>query len=132
MPTTPKFATFDLLLDKTPRTKLIELTVTDDQGKETKVAMKVKALGFKDYDDLVGEHPPNKAQIKDGNQWDPETFPPALLSACAVSPGLTVDEATAIWESDSWSRGELMDVFVALIKLNSDGLNIPFTSNGSE
>jgi len=118
-------ATVADLLSKPSRTK--EVTISSDNG----VALTVlfKSIGLKAYDDLVAEHKPTKEQAKDGGTWNPETFPPALIAACSKDPVISPEDANALWESSEWSRGELMDVFVAVVKLNSEGLDIPFTGS---
>lgn len=123
-------ATLDHLLKKPPRTKELVVKSLDDSGKEIEFNILFKSIGSKRYDDLLGQHKPTKEQAKDGAQWNGETFPPALIAACAVDPEISLEDAEAIWASDDWSRGELLDLFVAVIKLNSDGLDIPFIVTG--
>ena len=82
------------------------------------------AIGSKAYDDLVAKHPPDKGDKE--ASWNGETFPPALIAASSVDPVIDEDTAVQLWESDSWSRGELMDLFTGVVKLNVEGLNTPF------
>lgn len=115
-------ATLDQLLKKPPRTATVEVTV--DGGKAT---MLFRALGAKAYDDLLAEHPPTKKDKEDGGVWNGETFPPALIAASSLDPKISADEATEVWTSPDWSRGELYDMFSRLVRLNQEGLDIPFT-----
>lgn len=123
-------ATLDSLLKKPARTREVKIRTVDDSGAETELTMLFKSIGYKDYDDLLSSHQPSKEQSKDGAQWNPDTFPPALISACSVDPVIGLEEAKELWLSDQWSRGELMDLFFAVAKLNTDGLDIPFTAAG--
>jgi len=117
-------ATLDQLLKKPPRTATVEVTV--DGGKAT---MLFRALGAKAYDDLLAEHPPTKKDKEDGGVWNGDTFPPALIAASSMDPKISVEEATEVWTSPDWSRGELYDMFSRLVRLNQEGLDIPFTQS---
>jgi len=50
-----------------------------------------------------------------------------LIAASAVTPALTLDQATQIWTSNDWSRGELTELFLGCVEVNSSGLDVPFT-----
>ena len=116
-------ASLETLLSKPPRTKVIEVSLADDQ----KASILFRALGSKAYDDLMAAHPPTKQEKEDGAVWNSDTFPPALISACSVEPKIDEDSAKTIFTSEEWSRGELMDMFMKVVALNSEGINVPFT-----
>lgn len=118
-------ASLENLLKKPPRTRSVEVALADDQ----KVTILFKALGSKDYDDLMSAHPPTKQEKQDGAVWNAHTFPPALIAACSVAPKIDPESADAIFASSEWSRGELMDMFMKVVNLNSEGMNVPFTSS---
>ena len=40
------------------------------------------------------------------------------------------EDALEIWESEAWSRGDLMVLFRNAVELNNRGLDIPFNENG--
>lgn len=101
------------------------MELADDQ----KVSILFKAIGSKAYDDLLSAHPPSKKDKEIGGVWNSDSFPPALLSACAVEPLIDEEAAKEIFASEDWSRGELMDMFMKVVTLNSEGMNIPFTQN---
>jgi len=115
--------TLDALLTKKRRTK--ELAFGDSGG-----TILFQALGAKGYDTLIAECPPTKEQKSEGANWNPDTFGPALIAACAVEPAITREDADALWASESWSRGELMNVFMTVVELNSEGLDVPFNATG--
>ena len=96
------------------------------------------------YERLVAAHPPTKAQrtelAKVGQRvaYNPDTFPPALVHACLVSPEWTAEEVRSLWakvdESDTqseqeareerdsalWSAGELAELFAGAQAANWD------------
>ena len=86
-----------------------------------------KALGARDYDKLLGEHPPTPKQKLEGQSYNLDTFGPALIAAVCVDPDLTEDEAKAIWESEDWSRGEIMTLFGNAVEICNQGMDVPFS-----
>jgi hypothetical protein len=118
-----KFASIDALLNKPARTSTVQIGSEEDG-----LQIKVKAIGNTAYDKLIESHPPTpKQKREDDAVYNPETFPPALIAASAEDPKLTYEQATELWKSDAWSRGEMMGLFSACLKVNSAGLGIPFT-----
>ena len=125
-------ATFKDLLHKPARIKEVVLKVPDDGGTIIEYVVTLRAIGSKAYDVLVGMHPPTGEQKKEGASYNPDTFGPALIAACAVEPRITPNEAKELWESDEWSRGEVMELFVAAVEVCSRGLDVPFTATDSD
>mgnify|MGYP006280674279 CR=1 FL=1 len=128
---TRRQATLKDLLNKPARVKDVVLTVPDTDGTMIEYVFSLRAIGSKAYDVLVGMHPPTGEQKRDGATYNPDTFGPALISACSSNPHLTPNEAKELWESDEWSRGEVMEIFMAAVEVNSRGLDVPFTAAGS-
>lgn len=129
----PTFATIDQLIKKPQRVKTIPVSVLSDSGDVIEVALKVRAIGSREYDDLLAAHPPTAKQKKEDSAtpYNPETFPPALIAACASEPAMTVEQATEIWESEHWSRGELTTLFFGCMEVNAKGLDVPFNESDS-
>ena len=125
-------ATFEDLRRKPPRTKDVVLAVPDSNGNVIEYIFTLRAIGSKAYDVLVSVYPPTAEQKKEAMTYDPDKFGPALIAACSVIPSLTPNEAKELWESDAWSRGEVMALFVAAVEVNSKGLDVPFTEPGSD
>ena len=125
-------ATLKDLLHKPARTKEVVLKVPDEGGSVIEYVVTLRAIGSKTYDVLVGMHPPTTEQKKDGSTYNPDSFGPALIAACALSPHMTPNEAKDLWESEEWSRGEVMELFVAAVEVCSRGLDVPFTETGSD
>lgn len=125
-----KIATLEDLLKKPARTKEIIINVPSGKSSTTDFVVTIKAIGSKAYDDLLAAHPPTNEQKKEGTSYNVETFAPALISACSVTPQLTEEQANQIWTSDEWSRGELTELFIGCVEVNSKGLDVPFNEVG--
>lgn len=85
-----------------------------------------RGIGRRPFDDLVDAHLPTKEQKERAKRegsgditWNPESFPPALVSAASVEPKLSVEEAQEIWESPEWNQAEIMAVFFGALNANS-------------
>jgi len=125
-----KRATLDQLVNKPRSTTEFSLFLNDGNGGTNEVTLKYQAIGMRAYDRLVGKHPPKPEQRAEGNSFDIDTFAPALISACSVDPEISPTEAKNIWDSDDWSRGDVMVLFRNAVELNNRGLDIPFSENG--
>ncbi len=121
-----KAATLDLLLNKKPATSTFSLFLTDGDGEQVEVTMTYKAIGATAYDKLVAKHPPKAEQRVEGASFNIDTFAPALIAACCVEPELTMEQAKQLWESEDWSRGDVMVLFSRAVQLNNKGIDIPF------
>jgi len=121
-----KRATFDRLAKKAKAEREVPLQLEGDDGEMEEVSILFRAIGAKQYDDLIAKHPPNAQQKMSGDIYNIHTFAPALIAICSVEPKLSYDEAKAIWDSEDWSRGEVMALFGACVELCNKGLNIPF------
>lgn len=122
-----RVATLDDLLNKPARTKELAIKVPNADGDTLELTIKLKAIGSQDYDDLLAANPPTNEQKREGNTYNPDTFAPALIAACAIEPKMTNAEAKKLWTSSDWSRGEVTELFLACIEVCSKGLDVPFT-----
>lgn len=123
-------ATAEDLLSKPARKQTVPITLSGGDKADTVVEMSLVSLSATAYDKLLAEHPPTKDQKSEGHTYNPDTFAPALIAEVVVDPKLTVEQATAIWTGETWSRGELRDLFMACVDLCSRGLDVPFTPAG--
>ena len=117
-----KSATLDKLLSKRRATTTFQVMIDDEE-----LDITFQSIGAAAYDKLVSKNPPTAAQRVDGASFNMDTFAPALISACSVTPELSPEDAKAIWESEDWSRGELMVLFRNAVEINNKGFNIPFS-----
>lgn len=121
------------------RVKQIQRELSDaiDAAEATEVEFVFQAIGRAAWDRMVMDHKPTQEQIRDlrrdlGDKnaqigWNPETFPPAIISACLVSPRMTVEEATEMYEDPSWNLGELQRLLAAAIAVNQETPDVGFT-----
>ena len=125
-----KRATVDELVNKPRSTTEFSLFLNDGDGGSNEVTLKYQAIGMRAYDRLVAKHPPKPEQRAEGASFDIDSFAPALIAACSVDPEITPSEAKQIWDSEDWSRGDVMVLFRNAVELNNRGLDIPFSVSG--
>ena len=124
-----KRATLDQLINKPRNTTEFSLYISDGNGGSNEVTLKYRAIGMMAYDKLVSKHPPKADERAEGASFHMDTFAPALISACAVEPEISPAEAKSIWDSDDWSRGDVMVLFRNAVELNNRGLDVPFNES---
>lgn len=124
-----KRATMDMLKNKPRSTTEFSLFLSDGNGGTDEVTLKYQAIGMRAYDKLVAKHPPNNDQRAEGSSFNIDTFAPALIAACSMEPEITPAEAKEIWDSEDWSRGDVMVLFRNAVELNNRGLDVPFIGN---
>jgi hypothetical protein len=125
-----KRATVDALVNKPRSTTEFSLFLNDGDGGSNEVTLKYQAIGMRAYDRLVAKHPPKPEQRAEGASFDIDSFAPALIAACSVDPEITPAESKQIWDSEDWSRGDVMVLFRNAVELNNRGLDIPFSVSG--
>ena len=118
--------TAEKLLGKSLRVRKLQLPVTDDNGEASNLDIKIKALSSDAYDSLLALHPPTDKQKKEGDNFNTDTFAPALIQAVVIAPALTLEQADALWHSDTWSTGELRDLFMNCVSICQAGLDVSF------
>lgn len=123
-----KKATLDLLTKKRPVEKEVVVQVQGDDGPE-ELEMLFRSVGSAEYDRLVGKFPPRPDQKKEGLTYDIDRFAPALIARVCVDPPLSEEDAKAIWVSDDWNRGEVMNLFMAAIDVCTRGFEPTPTSS---
>lgn len=95
------------------------------------IQFKFGALSYRAWSDLLAAHPPTKKQLKEAadrsGEWmrrqvldhNPDTFPPALVAACAVEPEMTAEQATQLADELGPDQFELL--WQACIEVNRGG-----------
>ncbi len=127
----------DILAGKKPTTRSVVIDLDDGE----KVTFTFQSIGRVAYRDLLLAHPATgeqrrefeKAQKTAGTPphlvsrlpFNSDTYPPALIAACCVTPAMTVDEATELWQSEAWGEGELMALLTAAQLVNSQKARPP-------
>jgi hypothetical protein len=125
-----KRATIDELINKPRSTTEFSLYLANGNSEPKEVTLKYQAIGMRAYDKLVAKYPPKPEQRAEGSSFDIDTFAPALIAACAVEPEISIAQAKEIWDSEDWSRGDVMVLFRNAVELNNRGLDIPFSERG--
>lgn len=82
------------------------------------LVVRLRALGTRQWSDLLAEHPPKKDQAQLGAQWNPETWEPAAVAACAVEPTITDEQATRM--RDAIPPGEWRALVLAVLELHGE------------
>lgn len=92
--------------------------------KDSEITLVFQSIGRKRYEDLITEHPPtdkqneeSKAETGSDAPYNVDTFPAALISASAVEPELTLEQAQELW--DTWNQGEVLEIFYAALEVNT-------------
>jgi hypothetical protein len=106
-------------------------------------AFRFEALGGKQYEELIEDFPPSKAQrdkwrkenpqlaaLGQSPRWDEDQFPPALLEACCVEPKLSAEDAAELWRGEQFNDGERTALFGAARKVN-EGRRVVELGKGS-
>jgi hypothetical protein len=117
-------ATFEQLHSKKRTEQELTLHLGDEE-----LTVLFRAIGTRDYDKLLSKHPPKPEQKVEGASYDINSFGPALIAATMIEPELTKDQAQELWDSEEWSRGEIMTLFRTAVEVCNRGLDIPFTGN---
>jgi hypothetical protein len=120
------------LLNK-PRRHL-ELAIGGEPGPNGTIVnqrvIKLAAISAVEYDALMALHPPTAKQKDDGEGFNSETFSLAIIAAVVSEPKMSVAEVEQVWNSGSWSRGELRDLYFSCLNLCTQGLDVPFKPAG--
>ncbi len=95
--------------------------------KKSSIEFKLRSMGRKPYDTLLQEHPPTDAQAEKRKKvnprnplpFNPDTFPIALIARSVVDSDLSVEELEEWFREESWSIGEIEDLFQNCVSINS-------------
>lgn len=86
--------------------------------KKTRV-LTFRSIGRRKWRELLAEHPPTKQQGALGADHNPETFPPAAMAATCSEPGLSLEQAT--WIFEELPTGVVDRVWAAVLGANLIG-----------
>lgn len=92
---------------------------------DTAIKFVFESMGAKKFDKLANAHPATDAQIKEAKeqglgdlQFNPETFPMALIDACCVEPEHEPGTLAEYLEGDEWNSAEQQELFMAAMMVN--------------
>jgi hypothetical protein len=92
------------------------------------IGIKLRAVTHKGWSDLLAAHPPR--EDSDDGAFNTDTFGVGLLSACALDPAMTFEQAGLL--VDRLTIGQWNDLFNTLWQLNRSGDDIPKSRRASE
>lgn len=85
-----------------------------------------RSIGRVGLDDMLSEHAPTKQQIAKAReqgetdlQYNPDTFPVALIAASSYEPEMTLEEVQEMWDSPDWNTNELVLLFMKAQEANN-------------
>jgi hypothetical protein len=95
------------------------------QMREHEVTFRFRALPQRAYSDLTDEHPPRKDRKDKDDEFDVnwDTFPTALIAACAIEP--TITEAKAERLRDVITHQQWDDLFAGAFSVNRSKISVP-------
>lgn len=132
---------FEAILDQwKPHTVDATITVDPTVSPPTTAVITFQAIGNRAWEALKAAHPPTDEQQGAQRQeqldrgvmpskiqklrWNPDTFPPALIAASAVSPKITPDQARRLWVDDKRNPAELDKLFSAALLANESAAQV--------
>lgn len=108
----------------------------EDEARESEVEFIFEGMGRGEFAKLQAAHPVTDeltAEYGPGLEWNPDTFPPALMAASCISPpDLTGDLAEWTEIHQTWSNGQIARVWMACLAANSAVADTPKSGLASE
>lgn len=109
-----------------PRKRLAQKVSAARQAvRESETEFRFEALGDKAWSDLIAAHPPKEK----GQAFDPDTFAPALIAACAIDPVVTVDQVKALFEVFNHAQRDAL--WQGAFDVNTEATGLPFSLTAS-
>lgn len=116
----------DSLAASDPREKLTkQIAAVRKRVRDSETEFRFEALGDKAWSDLHAAHPSSEK----GQAWDPVTFAPALIAACAVDPVMTADQVLELF--DVLNAAQRDQLFQGAYDVNTEAAGIPFSLSAS-
>jgi hypothetical protein len=130
----PELSIDDILEAKQPSSETVTIVLDATADPPKTATIKVAAIGRIAWNDLLDEHQATDEQQSEFRQeqlerglrpnqvqrrgWNPDTFPPVAIAACAVAPKISVAQAKKLWNDPRWNDGELDRLFSAVLLVN--------------
>ncbi|MFJ3201020.1 hypothetical protein [Streptomyces sp. NPDC086989] len=114
------------LAETDPRKKLAEkVAAAREAVRASETEFRFEALGDRAWSDLIAAHPPKEK----GNAFDPETFAPALIAACAIDPVMSVDQVKELFDVLNHAQRDVL--WQGAFDVNTEATGIPFSLTAS-
>lgn len=84
-----------------------QVQALEAQMAESEQSFTFQSVGRQAWTKLLAEHPPSPEHREMGSDHNPETFPPAALALSAADPVITLETATAMFDTlniAQWNR----------------------------
>lgn len=118
-----------------PKAPIVQerLNALIEQAQDTVQVFKFRSIGRQAYELLLRKHKPTAAQRKEEKtiQFNPDTFPPALVAAASYDPVITEEEAIEIFDDPDWNNAELLKLYFAAEGAQSESTDIPLSSTAT-
>lgn len=105
------------------------IEVVREQMTEHTTVFRFMGLSARAYSDLLAQHKPTEQQKRDGADLNWETFPLALIAACAVDPKMSPEQAERL--NDAVTNRQWDDLFNAALACNRQAVDVPFSLSAS-
>lgn len=116
----------DSLAEADPRRELAEKVAAARAAiRSSETEFRFEALGAKAWSDLIAAHPSQNQ----GEAFDPETFAPALISACSVEPAMSVAQVKELFDVLNHAQREML--WQGAFDANTEASGIPFSLTAS-
>lgn len=93
--------------------------------REHVTVFRFRGLSSKGYSDLVAQHPPTDKGKEENSDVNWETFTPALVAACSVSPSMTAEDTGKL--ADALTQAQWDALVVAAYSTCKRDVDIPFS-----
>ncbi len=103
--------------------RIIELV---EQARAAEVEFVFRSMGRRAYRAFAAEHPPTDEQAETGADFNTETFPPAVMARCCVSPtGATAEKFAELRDGDLIGDEQWNELWTKVRAANTGGSSIP-------
>lgn len=100
------------------------------EAEQASVEFVFHAIGQRPWADLIAEHPPTPEGKKNGEQFDPKTFPFAAVAASCVQPtGVTFAGVEKLYEKVNF--GQWQALWGACLEANIGTVSVPRSAAAS-
>jgi hypothetical protein len=115
------------MADAHPGREIAEkIAAAREKLKASEAEFRFRALPDREWSDLLAAHPPRDAEKE---MFNPDTFPAALIAACAVDPAMTSDQVGRLFAV--LNQGQRNQLFTAAYEVNTEGTSVPFSVSAS-
>lgn len=101
-----------------------------DEMRKHEVTFRFRALPSREYSDMQAKHRPTQKQREQGYDLNWNTWPVALVSACAIDPAMDEEEAGKL--ADTISDAQWDQLFSCALTVNRAQVDVPNSSSASE